>query len=202
MIKRLLQLFRVLAILLLAVQCVTAQQSRQVLSGKDRARPADVPSSGTSLSEAASSGDDEPSPSPLQRRLREIESMEQQCLDEVNRLRRASGLRSLDFSPELLQVARDYSRRMAEEKFFSHVDPGGQSVKQRIERSNIRWRMVGENLASVNGYINPVAASLHGWMESPGHRSNILDPGFRLSAVGVWITTNGTVYFTEIFLRQ
>jgi uncharacterized protein YkwD len=51
-------------------------------------------------------------------RIREIEALEQQCLDEINQVRRRSGLTRLMFSEELLPVARDYSRRMAEQHFF------------------------------------------------------------------------------------
>ena len=136
------------------------------------------------------------------RRLREIESLEQQCLDEVNLVRRRSRLARLEFYEELLSVAREYSRRMSEEHFFSHADPAGLTVRERVDRADIRWRMVGENLAYSNGYVNPVAASLHGWMESPGHRKNILEPDFDLTAIGAWIASDGTVYFTEIFLKQ
>jgi uncharacterized protein YkwD len=135
-------------------------------------------------------------------RIREIESLEQQCLDEVNRVRRARRLARLDFYDDLLPVARQYSRRMAEERFFSHTDPDGRTVHERVDEADIKWRMVGENLAYSNGYINPVAASLHRWMDSPGHRRNILDPDFRLTAIGAWIDSDGTVYFTEIFLKQ
>ena len=135
-------------------------------------------------------------------RILEIESLEQQCLEEINRLRKRNGLPRLMFYEELLPIAREYSRRMAEEKFFSHDDPEGRSVKERVEEGAIKWRMVGENLAYSNGYVNPVAASIHGWMNSPGHRANILAPDFNLTAVGVWIREDGTVYFTEIFLRQ
>jgi uncharacterized protein YkwD len=91
---------------------------------------------------------------------------------------------------------------MAEQDFFSHNDPEGRTVKERIEEADIKWRMIGENLAYSNGHVNPVAASLHGWMESPGHRANILEPNFNLTAIGVWIKPDGTVYFTEIFLKQ
>ena len=135
-------------------------------------------------------------------RIREIESLEQQCLDEVNRVRHARRLVRLDFYNDLLPVARQYSRRMAEERFFSHTDPDGRTVRERVDEADIKWRMVGENLAYSNGYINPVAASLHRWMDSPGHRRNILDPDFRLTAIGAWIDSDGTVYFTEIFLKQ
>jgi uncharacterized protein YkwD len=146
--------------------------------------------------------DDELKPMVAGRRLRQIESLEQQCFDEINRVRAASGLPPLAFSEELLGVAREYSRRMAEENFFSHSDPEGGTVRQRVDRANIRWRVVGENLAYSNGYTNPVAASMHGWMESPGHRRNILDTQYDLTAVGAWISSDGTVYFTEIFLKQ
>ena len=138
----------------------------------------------------------------LSRRFRDIESLEQQCLDEVNRVRRRNGLQRLVLYEELLPVAREYSRRMAEQNFFSHNDPEGRSVRERVDEADIKWRMVGENLAYSNGYVNPVAASIHGWMGSPGHRANILEPDFRLTAIGVWIRQDGTVYFTEIFLKQ
>ncbi|HVF91931.1 MAG TPA: CAP domain-containing protein [Blastocatellia bacterium] len=136
------------------------------------------------------------------RTLREIESLESQCFDEVNRQRKGYGLTPLEFSEELLEVARYYSRRMAEENFFSHVDPDGHTVRQRVSEAGIRWRVLGENLAFTNGYINPVAVSVKGWMESPGHRKNILDDSYRQAAIGAWISKDGTVYFTEIFMRR
>jgi uncharacterized protein YkwD len=134
--------------------------------------------------------------------IREVESLEHQCLDEVNRVRRAQRLAPLTFYRDLLPVARAYSRRMAEEHFFSHNDPDGRTVRERVSEAEIRWRIVGENLAYSNGYVNPVAASVHSWMESPGHRRNLLDPDYNETAIGAWIGTDGTVYFTEIFLRQ
>lgn len=136
------------------------------------------------------------------RRIREIESLEQQCFDEVNRVRRARKLQRLSLFEDLLPVAREYSRRMAEEHFFSHDDPEGLTVRERVDGADIKWRMLGENLAYSSGYINPVAASVHSWMDSPGHRRNILEADFSLTAIGVWIKEDGTVYFTEIFLKQ
>ena len=134
--------------------------------------------------------------------LGEVESLEMQCFNEVNRLRVSRGLSPLAFSEDLLLVARGYSRRMAEEKFFSHNDPQGQTVKERVTGAKIKWRVLGENLAYSNGYINPVAVSLSGWMDSPGHRRNLLDRAWRQTAIGAWIKSDGTVYFTEIFLAQ
>lgn len=161
-----------------------------------------APNPGDSRGNPRSSIDAEANDGVSRSRSRDIESLEQQCLDEVNRLRRRSRLAPLEFSEGLLSVARNYSRRMAEEHFFSHTDPEGFTVRERVDSADIKWRMVGENLAYSNGYVNPVAASLHGWMESPGHRKNLLDPDFSLTAIGVWIGSDGTVYFTEIFLKQ
>jgi uncharacterized protein YkwD len=145
--------------------------------------------------------DDDLKPMVPDRRLRQIESLEQQCLAEVNRHRETRGLDSLELSDDLLEIARYYSRRMAEEKFFSHTDPQGRTVRQRVSDAGITWRVLGENLAYSSGYTNPVAASINGWMDSEGHRRNILDPAYRKTAIGAWNSADGTVFFTEIFLK-
>jgi uncharacterized protein YkwD len=133
--------------------------------------------------------------------LRDVESLERQCFEAVNQQRTSRGLAPLELSVDLLYVARYYSRRMAEEGFFSHTDPEGRGVSHRVSEARIKWRVLGENLASSMGYVNPVAVSVRGWMNSPGHRKNILDNSYARTAVGVWISENGTVYFTEIFLK-
>jgi|HubBroStandDraft_6_1064221.scaffolds.fasta_scaffold33128_2 uncharacterized protein YkwD len=134
--------------------------------------------------------------------LRDIESLERDCFEEVNRQRQGLGVRPLDLFANLIPVARYYSRRMADEGFFSHRDPDGRTVTDRVGQAGISWRALGENLASTKGYVNPVASSVHGWMDSPGHRGNILNRRYNHGAVGAWIAPNGTVYFTEIFLTS
>lgn len=151
---------------------------------------------------SADSPDDISAPRISSRLIREIESLEQQCFDEVNRVRHNKRLPRLTFFEDLLPVARGYSRRMAEQHFFSHSDPEGRTVRDRVDEADIKWRIVGENLAYSNGYLNPVMASVSGWMESPGHRRNILEPDYNLTAIGAWISPDGTVYFTEIFIKQ
>jgi uncharacterized protein YkwD len=197
-------LFVTLAVLALApwtTERVYSQQTRSGVAGGSRVARGSTHSS-TPENSAHNPSSDEAIAGLSSRRVREIESLEQQCLDEINRVRRHSRLPRLGFYEDLLPVAREYSRRMAEQHFFSHRDPDGRTVRERVDEAEIRWRMVGENLAYSSGYINPVAASLHGWMDSEGHRRNILDPDFSLTAIGVWIKEDGTVYFTEIFLKQ
>lgn len=179
----------------LIVAGAAAQQSEGVRGSRGKNGPTDTRSPQRPYT------DEDLKPEVRDRKEREIELLELQCVDEVNRQRQAYGLRALEPSRELLEVAREYSRWMAEEKFFSHVDPHGQTVRQRVTEAGIKWRVLGENLAYSNGYTNPVAASLRGWMDSPGHRRNILDRAFQKTAVGVWIADDGTVYFTEIFMQ-
>jgi uncharacterized protein YkwD len=134
--------------------------------------------------------------------LKEVGDLEQNCFEAVNHQREAKGLHALEESDELLEVARDYSRRMAEEGFFSHIDPEGKSVRERVREAGLRWHVLGENLAFSRGYVSPVAATLVGWMDSPTHRKNILEPSYTEGAVGAWISSKGTVYFTQIFLKK
>jgi uncharacterized protein YkwD len=91
---------------------------------------------------------------------------------------------------------------MSEDGFFSHTDPEGLSTRERVNRAGIKWKAVAENIATSSGYSNPVAVSMHGWMDSAGHRSNILSQHFNLTAIGVSISATGAVYFTEIFLKR
>jgi uncharacterized protein YkwD len=152
---------------------------------------------GGEISDAA-----QPVEAPLGHTIEEIEDLERDCLREVNHQRVARGLAAMEADRSVLAVARAYSRQMAEEGFFSHVDPDGIDVRQRLEKARIKWLMVGENLSYSNGYINPVATSIRGWMDSPGHRHNILEGRYNDSAIGAWIAADGTVYFTEIFLKK
>lgn len=196
-------IFRAAFLLALSVAAGgSSQKSSGVAGGGRVSRANDAAATPETRRGSGNSNDEESALRHTGRRIREMESLERQCLDEVNRVRGARKLAQLEFFDELLSVAREYSRRMAEEHFFSHDDPDGKTVRERVDNAEIKWRMLGENLAYSNGYVNPVAASVHGWMDSPGHRRNILEPDFKLTAIGVWITNDGTVYFTEIFLKQ
>lgn len=192
-----------LALLLLTPAVATrahSQQKDDVLGNRERAARKD--GRGSRTPELRASSADDLKPIANDRLLNEIEKFEQECFQEINRQRAARGLKLLEFSKELLPIARSHSQRMAEDRFFSHTDMEGRTVRQRVSEAGIRWSTLGENLAYSNGYINPVAASMRGWMDSPGHRDNILDSNFNRTAVGVWISDNGTVYFTEIFLKE
>lgn len=134
--------------------------------------------------------------------LKQIEFLERYCFDKINNEREANDLPPLKFFDKLLPVARRYSKRMAEESFFSHVDPSGLSLDYRLAEANIKVTKRGENLSRIGGYIDTVPAVVNGWMKSDSHRKNILDHEFDQSAVGVWISDNDLTYFTQILVKR
>lgn len=138
----------------------------------------------------------------VSRIVAEVEPLEHQCFDDVNHERTARDIKALEWDDGLQEIARAYSRRMAEEGFFSHTDPDGNTVRDRARKAGVSWQMIGENLGYERGYISPVATVVTSWMESTGHRHNVLEPEFEQAAIGAWISTDGTVYFTEIFLKE
>lgn len=127
--------------------------------------------------------------------------MESQVQQQINQIRQQQGLTELRHNEKLAQVARRYSRRMAEQNFFAHVGPQGDTLTDRVEAAGIFYRMVGENLFTSTNIAQPVPAAVDGWMNSPGHRENILRSEYRETGIGIWKTGN-TYYFTQLFMRS
>lgn len=98
----------------------------------------------------------------------------------ANRHRRAAGLNPLRPSGVLAEAARLHARNMAVHGFFSHTDQRGRGPLERVQifDSEERFVLVGENIAA--GYGSPRLAC-RGWMNSSGHRENILRRGSQLS---------------------
>lgn len=134
--------------------------------------------------------------------LKNISAMELYCFNEINLRRKEHGLAELLFSEQLRDVARSYSRRMAEEGFFSHTDPQGRTPRDRAKEAGLKWTVLAENLLRVKGYINPVPPSVDRWMANPAHRQNILEPDHEISGVGVWMASDETYFFTQLFLSN
>lgn len=125
--------------------------------------------------------------------------MEEEVLERINAIRAEHGEEPLRYSAELTRVAREYSRQMTVENFFSHHSPAGEDVTDRLRQAGLDYTHVGENIFQVlratRGQI--VDTAVEGWMESPGHRRNILR-GFEKTGVGVW-HDGDTYYLTQVF---
>jgi uncharacterized protein YkwD len=140
-----------------------------------------------------------PSPTPAQSSSTAV--AEQQIWQQINKIRKQQGLSELSYSDQLASVARQYSQKMAERNFFSHTSPDGDSVADRVKSAKIFYWMVGENLFRSTNITQPVPAAVEGWMNSPGHRANILRSEYRETGIGVWRVGN-SYWITQIFLRS
>lgn len=131
----------------------------------------------------------------------EVERLEQQVLNRTNEIRHRHDLEPLTMNPELRGIARNYSEAMGRRDFFSHSGPQGDTVGDRVRDAGFCYQAVAENLAKNYNMPDPVANAVQGWMQSKGHRRNILTPVFRRTGIGIW-RHEDTYYFTQIFLRS
>jgi uncharacterized protein YkwD len=111
-------------------------------------------------------------------------------LCEVNQTRRAHGLDPLSWQRNLDVAAGWHANDMVDKGYFAHTAPDGDSLAERLDRVNFipahsdRWS-AGENLAAGRGPGGTPAAIVDGWLNSPEHRVNLLDPGFTMVGIGV-----------------
>jgi len=104
---------------------------------------------------------------------------EASLLSVMNQVRAAHGLRPLHADARLERAARRHSSRMLRSGTFFHG-----SVAARIRRAGVRAPRVGENLAWGAGPYARARAIVNMWLASPGHRANLLRPGYRIVGVG------------------
>lgn len=125
---------------------------------------------------------------------------ERKTFNLINDQRLRRGLRPLEWSDEAANLARLHSRNMAQYHFFSHRGLDGTMVNDRAERMGLfNWRAIGENIAFNRGYDNPVEFAVQKWLESPTHKSNMLNKEWNVSGIGVAVGSDGSYYFTQVF---
>lgn len=128
----------------------------------------------------------------------DLPAIEKQMLDLVNRERADRGLSLLEENRRLAEAALKHSQKMAEEEQLSHDFPDYKSLGQRLEDVGLFFVSAGENVAYSQVYS---AQTIHqGFMESPSHRDNILDP--RHTHCGIRAVEKGKeIYLTQEFAR-
>lgn len=124
-----------------------------------------------------------------------ISSVEREVARLVNLERQKSGLAPLTLSEELSKVARIKSQDMADKNYFSHTSPTYGDPFQMMRSFGIKFGYAGENIAK--GYRSPESV-MNGWMNSSGHRANILNTNFKKIGVG-YVEARGTTYWTQLF---
>jgi uncharacterized protein YkwD len=130
-----------------------------------------------------------------------VPTLEREAFELINARRAADGLPQLTWSDEVAKVARAHSQNMAGYKFFSHQGLDGLMVNGRADQAGLnKWRSIGENIAFMRGYERPAEFAVECWMESVSHRNNLLRADWKESAIGVAQASDGSYYFTQVFL--
>jgi uncharacterized protein YkwD len=120
---------------------------------------------------------------------------EQQLLDLTNQERKRQDLPLFRPDPTLFKVARGHSANMARQEKMEHV-LDNKTPYQRIKEAGYRYSVAGENVAYGEVEMEDV---MKGWMASPKHRANILNPRYTEIGLGLSRTDKGVVYYTQVF---
>lgn len=133
----------------------------------------------------------------------EASAVERAAFDLTNEARLTNGLLPLAWDAELCRLARNHSEDMSRRRYFDHETPEGLRPKDRVRAGGVYgFRVIAENIAYNKGYENPAALAVDRWMNSSGHRANILYNRFQYSAIGSYVASDGTVYLTQIFISR
>ncbi|WP_339061619.1 SafA/ExsA family spore coat assembly protein [Tepidibacillus marianensis] len=127
-----------------------------------------------------------------------IKSVENQVIQLVNLERSKRGLKPLKANWELSRVARYKSQDMRDRNYFDHTSPTYGSPFTMMKAFGIRFSYAGENIAMGQTSAWQV---MQGWMNSPGHRQNILSPNYTEIGVGYVEGGSGRYYWTQMFIR-
>jgi uncharacterized protein YkwD len=123
-------------------------------------------------------------------------SAEDQVLSLVNVERAKAGCSAVTADAKLTAAARGHSSDMAVNNYFSHDTQQGVSFATRITNAGYTWSSAGENIAWGQG---TAAAVMKDWMNSSGHRANILNCGFKNLGVGLAYDSKRRPYWTQDF---
>jgi len=125
-------------------------------------------------------------------------NFQKEVLDLVNKERTSRGLQALKFNSELSNVATLKSQDMIDKNYFDHTSPTYGSPFDMMKKLGLSYSSAGENIAM--GQETPQEV-MNAWMNSDGHRKNILNPNFTELGVGV-ASKGSSLYWTQMFIGR
>ncbi|MBR4721125.1 MAG: hypothetical protein IK057_05120 [Clostridia bacterium] len=134
---------------------------------------------------------------PAQPETQNIGGYQAEVLRLVNEQRANYGLSALTYNTKLESVAYAHSKDMAVNNYFSHTNLSGQSPFDRMKAAGISYRSAAENIAA--GQKTPQEV-VNAWMNSSGHRANILNSSVSQMGVGIYSGGSYGVYWTQLFI--
>ena len=126
-----------------------------------------------------------------------VGNYQKQVLELVNQQRANYGLSKLSYSTELEAVAYRHSKDMADNNYFNHTNLQGKSPFDRMRDAGISYRAAAENIAA--GQKTPEEV-VNAWMNSSGHRANILNPSVTEMGLGIYFGGSYGVYWKQLFI--
>lgn len=114
--------------------------------------------------------------------LRNRGAVRDEMLARVNAVRKKAGLKALRLNPLLHKAAQGHAENMLARGYFAHESPSGTTVRERSRNAGYDWAAIGENIAFGQTSVEEVVET---WMDSPGHRKNILSRSFTEMGVGL-----------------
>ena len=126
----------------------------------------------------------------------EQQAVEEQVVSLVNKERAKEGLAPLTIDWELARVAKYKSQDMHDKNYFSHTSPTYGSPFDMMKNFGISYKSAGENIAKGQ---TSAAQVMEAWMNSSGHRANIMDAKF--THIGVGYVKDGN-YWTQMFIKK
>jgi uncharacterized protein YkwD len=143
------------------------------------------------------------SPAPVSAAAASATGDERRAFDLVNRERQRRGLSPLAWDGNLVRIARYHSQNMARSGYLSHVDREGLDLRARARSLGVHgWKTLGENIAYNQGYDDPTAFAVERWMVSEKHRENAMSAHYTHAAVGIARASDGSYYFTQVFMTR
>jgi uncharacterized protein YkwD len=129
-----------------------------------------------------------------------LAGLEQQMFNAHNAERANAGVGALELNATLVEVARQRAQDMANANYFSHTSPSGETAFTLLAKVGYGYALAGENIAR-NNYpdTQAVAVAMTGFMNSPGHKANLVDGRYKLVGIGSAITPDGMKYFVVVF---
>ena len=131
-----------------------------------------------------------------------LHDIELEVQQEVNQVREIAKIPQLNWDEKLATEARRHAKNMAVRDFFSHTDPALGDVNNRLDRSGIEWMRCAENLFLERGFSNPAKRAVQTWLDSPGHRKNMLDSKFSETGVGIAVRKDKTIVVVQEYIYR
>ncbi|MBQ6686575.1 MAG: hypothetical protein IJM99_10760 [Firmicutes bacterium] len=122
-----------------------------------------------------------------------------EMLMQVNQQRRSAGRSELSLSQELTKVAQAKAEDMRDQGYFGHTSPTFGTPFEMMDAFGIEYRSAGENIAKGQ---KTVALVMDGWMNSSGHKENILNEDFTQLGVGYCTDKQGNTYWVQMFIQK